>query len=207
MLSLRPSFVIFRSSPNTRYISTSYLFRAYHVILVPALFRLLPSSGNHRSGNERNQTSNSLTLLAGAGKPHLLPTNIQSSSSSERQTEFDRTQTKKPKLDQTTTIPPHTSTCHLQGYLLVQTRGHVHSVTPPQPTMASQLTETLGKLGMFLQPQTPTHDYEGLEYRWKSLVFRPALFHREAIMAGFMGLLLLTYLLGKKWNEQKARAW
>ena len=73
--------------------------------------------------------------------------------------------------------------------------------------MASQLTETLGKLGMFLQPQTPTHDYEGLEYRWKSLVFRPALFHREAIMAGFMGLLLLTYLLGKKWNEQKARAW
>jgi hypothetical protein len=73
--------------------------------------------------------------------------------------------------------------------------------------MASQLTETLAKLGMFLQPQTPTHDYQGLEYRWKSLVFRPALFHREAIMAGFMGLILITYLLGKKWNEQKARAW
>jgi len=107
MLSLRPSFVIFRSSPNTRYISTSYLFRAYHVILVPAVFRLLPSSGNHRSGNERNQTSNSLTLLAGAGKLHLLPTNIQSSSSSERQTEFDRTRTKNQKLEQTTTIPPY----------------------------------------------------------------------------------------------------
>ncbi|KAG7531493.1 hypothetical protein FFLO_04291 [Filobasidium floriforme] len=60
---------------------------------------------------------------------------------------------------------------------------------------------------MALQPQTPSLDYTGLEYRWKNFVFRPAEFQKEAVFAGMLGLLMLVYFLGKKWNEQKARAW
>jgi hypothetical protein len=73
--------------------------------------------------------------------------------------------------------------------------------------MANPILQTLGRFGMALQPQTPSLDYTGLEYRWKNFVFRPAEFQKEAVFAGMLGLLMLVYFLGKKWNEQKARAW
>lgn len=84
----------------------------------------------------------------------------------------------------------------------------VNTINTDKPVvMANPILQTLGRFGMALQPQTPSLDYTGLEYRWKNFVFRPAEFQKEAVFAGMLGLLMLVYFLGKKWNEQKARAW
>lgn len=52
-----------------------------------------------------------------------------------------------------------------------------------------------------------TDEYDGLEFRWKSLVFRPAMFKTEAIMFGFLFLYFVLAWVGSTLNSRKVTAW
>ncbi len=49
--------------------------------------------------------------------------------------------------------------------------------------------------------------YDGLEYRWKMLVFRPAQYQKEGIAFAFVGLLLAMWYIGASINANKVKAW
>lgn len=55
------------------------------------------------------------------------------------------------------------------------------------------------------QPPAPSSEYQGLEYKWKMLVFRPAMFKTEAAIFGVAVIYLLLYLLGNTVNMSRAR--
>ncbi|KAJ9112587.1 hypothetical protein QFC19_000606 [Naganishia cerealis] len=50
-------------------------------------------------------------------------------------------------------------------------------------------------------------NYAGLEFRWKNLAFRPAMFIKEALVLGIVALLLMAYYLGKSMNQRRAKSW
>ncbi|WVR05374.1 hypothetical protein IAU60_002388 [Kwoniella sp. DSM 27419] len=54
------------------------------------------------------------------------------------------------------------------------------------------------------QPQS--REYDGLEFRWKFLSFRPALFKFEGLVLGLVGIYLVLYLLGKSVNAGRAKS-
>lgn len=59
-----------------------------------------------------------------------------------------------------------------------------------------------------ITPQTPVNaprEYDGLEWRYKAFVFRPATFSFEAIMLGVLGAYLGLYFLGKSVNNGRAQ--
>ncbi|GHJ86887.1 hypothetical protein NliqN6_3289 [Naganishia liquefaciens] len=56
-------------------------------------------------------------------------------------------------------------------------------------------------------PVNLTEPYTGIEYRWKNIAFRPAIFVREGMVLGLVALLLLAYYLGKSMNERRAKSW
>ncbi|KAK4684873.1 PAT complex subunit CCDC47, partial [Tremellales sp. Uapishka_1] len=65
------------------------------------------------------------------------------------------------------------------------------------------------KLLSFVTPAPPTplgRDYSGVEYRWKMITFRPALFKFEGAALGLLGLYLLWYLVGRNINTSRAKA-
>ena len=47
-------------------------------------------------------------------------------------------------------------------------------------------------------PQAPSADvpYDGLEYRWKMILFRPALFKTEGILLAVLGAYMLWFYIG-----------
>ncbi|KAI0750863.1 DUF1682-domain-containing protein [Daedaleopsis nitida] len=61
----------------------------------------------------------------------------------------------------------------------------------------------------YLTPPMPdvSGDYDGLEYRWKFLTFRPAYFKNEAFFLGAVLLYVVCYFIGKKTNERRAYKW
>ncbi|ORY28325.1 hypothetical protein BCR39DRAFT_449594, partial [Naematelia encephala] len=69
----------------------------------------------------------------------------------------------------------------------------------------SQLLLGLAKL-MPPPPAPAAREYDGLEYRWKALVFRPAAFKFEAVALGLIGAYLLVYFLGKTFNTSRAKS-
>lgn len=56
------------------------------------------------------------------------------------------------------------------------------------------------------QPQPPTLEYEGTEYRWKMLTFRPAEFKAEGLAFVALGLYLVLYFIGRAYNMSRAKA-
>lgn len=69
----------------------------------------------------------------------------------------------------------------------------------------SFLLNGLAALSAF-QPKPPTLEYDGLEYRWKMLTFRPAEYKLEAALFAAVGAYLVVYLLGKMYNMGRAKA-
>ncbi|KAJ7095409.1 hypothetical protein B0H15DRAFT_829444 [Mycena belliarum] len=57
------------------------------------------------------------------------------------------------------------------------------------------------------QPFVNPENYDGLEYRWKFLVFRPALFQREAFLLAALLAYVAFFLLGRWSNTRKATKW
>lgn len=53
----------------------------------------------------------------------------------------------------------------------------------------------------------PTEDFDGLEFRYRRLIFRPALFQTEAYIFAAFGLYVLYYFYGKSVNMKRATAW
>lgn len=49
-----------------------------------------------------------------------------------------------------------------------------------------------------------TEQYDGLEYKWKMFVIRPAYFRTEAIAFGILGAYILWFLLGQYVNGARA---
>lgn len=62
----------------------------------------------------------------------------------------------------------------------------------------------LGRFTRSLQPPPLSLDYEGTEYRWGNLVFRPAEFYAEGLALGVVGFILAIYFIGKKLNQDRA---
>ncbi|EJD01165.1 DUF1682-domain-containing protein [Fomitiporia mediterranea MF3/22] len=67
----------------------------------------------------------------------------------------------------------------------------------------------LSDLAKALSPPPPytSPEYDGLEYRWKSLVFRPALFKVEAFLFAGIAVYFAWYFIGKSLNKRRAEAW
>jgi hypothetical protein len=84
---------------------------------------------------------------------------------------------------------------------------YLFSSNPPPLTspIMSGLVKILGAMSA-LQPQPPTEHYDGLEYRWKALTFRPAEFKLEGAIFGVLALYLIWYLVGKSYNLKRAKA-
>jgi hypothetical protein len=49
------------------------------------------------------------------------------------------------------------------------------------------------------------YEYDGLEYRWKAFVFRPAVFKWEGAVLGIIALYLALFFIGKFINEARAK--
>ncbi|KAJ8086630.1 hypothetical protein PM082_005453 [Marasmius tenuissimus] len=67
-------------------------------------------------------------------------------------------------------------------------------------------------VGSLLQSITPPpisvpEEYDGLEYRWKIFVFRPAYFKTEVYLIGVILLYVLAWFIGKGVNGRKAERW
>ncbi|KAI0695727.1 hypothetical protein BC835DRAFT_933020 [Cytidiella melzeri] len=56
-------------------------------------------------------------------------------------------------------------------------------------------------------PVVLTADYDGLEYRWRMLTFRPALFQQEALYLAAILLYLAWFYFGKSANLSRANSW
>lgn len=54
-------------------------------------------------------------------------------------------------------------------------------------------------------PQPLSRDYDGLEFKWRMFVFRPAAFKFEAMMLGVLGAYLVLHLLGRQFNMNRAK--
>ncbi|KAJ9123120.1 hypothetical protein QFC22_001311 [Naganishia vaughanmartiniae] len=65
-----------------------------------------------------------------------------------------------------------------------------------------------GIMGLLAPPPFVFEEnYSGLEFRWKNLAFRPAMFVKEGLILGIVALLLVAYYLGKSMNQRRAKAW
>ncbi|KZT50433.1 DUF1682-domain-containing protein [Calocera cornea HHB12733] len=76
--------------------------------------------------------------------------------------------------------------------------------------MASLLLPQVAGLLKFLQPPpAPAEDvpYEGIEYRWRNIVFRPGQYQAEAIVLALVVLYMLVWAIGRQINGGRARAW
>ncbi|TBU32753.1 DUF1682-domain-containing protein [Dichomitus squalens] len=64
-------------------------------------------------------------------------------------------------------------------------------------------------IAKFLTPHMPvvTPDYDGLEYKWKFVTFRPAYFKNELYFLGAFLFYLLFYYVGKTANKGRANKW
>jgi len=49
--------------------------------------------------------------------------------------------------------------------------------------------------------------YDGLEFRWKNVVFRPALFKAEGILFSLVFLYFVLAMVGSAFNSRRATAW
>jgi len=107
------------------------------------------------------------------------------------------------------------SLCHryFQGSVRNVARAHstttgvtltLLSSTPHPSHTMSFLIQGLAALSAF-QPKPPTLEYDGLEYRWKMLTFRPAEYKLEAALFAAVGIYLLFYFLGRTYNMSRAR--
>ncbi|EGO27566.1 hypothetical protein SERLADRAFT_461258 [Serpula lacrymans var. lacrymans S7.9] len=61
--------------------------------------------------------------------------------------------------------------------------------------------------GLTPPPVILSDDYEGLEYRWKFISFRPALFQTQALLLVGVCLYVLLAFYGKRLNAQIANKW
>ncbi|KAL6309538.1 hypothetical protein BKA93DRAFT_757884 [Sparassis latifolia] len=61
----------------------------------------------------------------------------------------------------------------------------------------------------FLTPPQPVTrpEYDGLEFRWRMLTFRPALFKQEAVILAIALVYIAAYFIGKKMNANRANKW
>lgn len=96
-----------------------------------------------------------------------------------------------------TTTGPTTTTRFTLGISVF----HLH----PHLTTMSILLKGLAAVSAF-QPQPPTLEYEGTEYRWKMLTFRPAEFKAEGLAFVALGLYLVLYFIGRAYNMSRAKA-
>lgn len=65
------------------------------------------------------------------------------------------------------------------------------------------------KLATFLQPNvvSPPEYYEGTQFRWGKVVFRPAEFKQEGLFLLFVISYIVLWRVGKQINKSKARKW
>lgn len=71
--------------------------------------------------------------------------------------------------------------------------------------MASPVAQLLAAL----TPPIPSlsDDYDGLEYRWKMFIFRPALFQKELFLLAAVATYVAFYFIGTTINAKKATKW
>ncbi|KAL5527658.1 hypothetical protein ACEPAG_6459 [Sanghuangporus baumii] len=72
-------------------------------------------------------------------------------------------------------------------------------------SVLSQFSKALAALTP--APPFTSWDYDGLQYRWKNFVFRPALFKREAFLITAILFYIIWYFVGKSVNKRRAEAW
>ncbi|KAI0053523.1 DUF1682-domain-containing protein [Auriscalpium vulgare] len=75
--------------------------------------------------------------------------------------------------------------------------------------MASQILPSINRAVAALSPPPAvlSEDYDGLQYSWWFLVFRPALFKNELFLLGGALFYLAFYWFGSRANASKANAW
>ncbi|KAE9410524.1 DUF1682-domain-containing protein [Gymnopus androsaceus JB14] len=56
-------------------------------------------------------------------------------------------------------------------------------------------------------PFVTPEQYDGLEYRWKMFVFRPAYFQKEAILLGALLFYVAFFFIGRSINTKKVEKW
>ncbi|KAH8118295.1 DUF1682-domain-containing protein [Phellopilus nigrolimitatus] len=73
----------------------------------------------------------------------------------------------------------------------------------------ANLLKAFSELAKVLTPAQPftSYEYDGLEYRWKNLVFRPALFKLEALFVLGLAVYFFSFFVGKALNKRRADAW
>ncbi|KAJ3529403.1 hypothetical protein NM688_g7859 [Phlebia brevispora] len=74
------------------------------------------------------------------------------------------------------------------------------------------MSSPLAPLAKVLQAISPPpillpQEYDGLEFRWKFLVFRPAMFKQEAWFLSVVLLYIVFYFIGKSANVSRAQKW
>lgn len=71
------------------------------------------------------------------------------------------------------------------------------------------MTTPLAQLLSSLTPPVPnlSEDYDGLEFRWKMVTFRPALFQKELYLLTAVVLYAVFYFVGVSINSRKANKW
>ncbi|CDO75603.1 hypothetical protein BN946_scf184858.g43 [Trametes cinnabarina] len=64
-------------------------------------------------------------------------------------------------------------------------------------------------IAKYLTPPMPdvTAEYDGLEFRWRFITFRPAYFKNELYFIAAALLYVVVYLVGKQANRTRARKW
>ncbi|TFY60890.1 hypothetical protein EVG20_g7256 [Dentipellis fragilis] len=75
--------------------------------------------------------------------------------------------------------------------------------------VSSSMSSIIVNAVKFLTPPPPSVDenYDGLEYSWRFLVFRPALFQTEALLLGAVVIYILSWWFGKASNYNRANSW
>ncbi|GAA93497.1 uncharacterized protein L969DRAFT_95850 [Mixia osmundae IAM 14324] len=82
--------------------------------------------------------------------------------------------------------------------------------TLSEPASTADIPTPSGFGTLFAPKKAPVlaiDPYDGLEYRFKRLVFRPATFYNEAIMLAFGLLFIVATFRGRKANARRAEAW
>ena len=57
-----------------------------------------------------------------------------------------------------------------------------------------------------ISPPPPTEHYDGLEYRWKMLTFRPAQFKFEGYALSVLTAFFVVWYIGKTFNQSRAKS-
>lgn len=92
----------------------------------------------------------------------------------------------------------------------VRVRLQFGQLTTHYSAMNALLGLLPAKIGGLISPKPqdfPTEHYDGWEYRYGKVTFRPAMFKTEGIILGAMVLYYLISFIGTSLNAKKVAAW